>query len=1550
MPTTKRLQATSIAALGCLLLLAGPVQANSFPAQSLIIPTQASYQDPCGMVSTYGLVYSVLRANDGLRASKPVTGTGSFSTPITIHWVYSTLKKSPNRCVPTNLDTVFNGKTKLTSGGTIADTAWNDGCDITLNNVGAPPATLINNSNTASTADTAIVTIDTTTDFGNALAFPNFQQHPTGSEKLTTLQYAGGAFVISASDAPGFLDLLSGKSVAQDAVGHVIKFDAFKSKGAGSCSTGTTTNNGNTIAVFTSNPAQANVHQVNIHRSQVPFTADDNARMNGAPPKIGLLQSVDHDFANESGNSVLTGLSRGSNDPILNKPIVGTPTGIKGTQLRFYLASAGLDFPEAGGCPPGGYNDPTVNTYDAVTAGFCQGGNSPVAASGQIYDNLDARDFNSGLINGTTGGKPNYTVIWAPHWEGRPWQTVTSGSNQTAGCNASCISGAQAALATFLDDTSTRRGFLGECATVGFMEGAVNDIEELTYNNTCNPGYATGNPNSTNAGCFPNERFINNINATESLTCTKAGSVCAAPGTGSAQGALGLTHDISNASTVSQRLNNCTDPTTNSAPCIQYGNPNSAFSQIGDYRWFSYSGGVGNYFPTSSTMYTPGTQRLLYTVNGNFNTAFKTALANDPASLSIADNVSLVQRGNDNKKATMIYLAGHNYTPDIAGTRIALNTLLALGLVLDTKESAFVGPTIFGDNLVVPTYNRITNSSNSIPSSYITFTPGTVTSPGPIKDWLFPYHTGTLHVDSLTQVAANGGSTTPYNQNQIFQQKLPDPGARNIFTYLGGHVSTSTTDLQASALPSNGGRGVAQVGWTPVNFSRASIDGTGFFDQYHISQTGTPAYAGMVAGSNNVSDLQEALELTITKSDLNSDQGLLEQAAMKIKLILPSEINNAKWLIQMVRGYCYPTAPLTNFTPAQSDCQQTGASNVAQLGGIVHSQPAVVPASPLIPELPTGKHRPTVVYVGALDGQLHAFYMPSDTLDSGYTGPAATLVDANSNASSAFTTSFAASFAAPAGGTELWSFIPPGQLPLLQNNNAQVDSSPAVTDVFGDFDGTGVRTWRTVLVASAGGSNREIFALDVTNPLKPVLLWDIQSSFDSSLPYAPSVLADNDTGIASNAEAFNWQNRCRIADVSAGTCRPTKYLLPPATDAGRSFSGLFNYSHLGASQSVSTGVLRRSNAPVYGAFVATNEAGGHGIYIFGIDLVTGAKLWEWNNPYDREAYNPTTGSPKLANKYAGTANSAPAGIAIISRSLDDQVNLVYAGDDEGSLWELNAEDGINTTAYSGPLNCNAVGDTGTCNYSLSQAYGYSSDLFGSANADTPQPVSTLPTVFTIRSDVPASGIFNKYVGQAMLAYGTGGTDAVASITPQVSGAIHLIPLSPLARDTPVDLTGASGSTRTTHAANKGVDYEAGVTKGASPTTFEYPKALTNGERVYGDISVDQSGRLFFGTTTGSVTDIDSRGSLSGNIYQIDTASTTPNAALSTMKLTSAAIGGVGGNVAIGKNASGQQVMVVSTDKDLQVPKPTAGSGLSSQAPVQPTGGLLGWFIRLTGRE
>jgi type IV pilus assembly protein PilY1 len=1608
-------------AMLCAVFLAPAARAVTFPANSLIIPTSSVFQDPCGMVSTYGLVYQVLRANDGWRKA-PKT-TGNFKAPITVHWVYSSTKASPNRCVPTDLNKIFDARsgtatqiatTTVPAGGpATGDSNWNDGCDFKITNTAGAIVKLVNNGSTASTSDTNITTIDTTTTLGSVLAFPNFKpvtiKHTTtgATDNVSVVQYSGGAFVISSSDADAFLDLLSGTAIVNDSANNAIDFSAFKSNTkSGAC---TATASGGK-AVFTqtgtnANNAVANSHMVNIHRAQTSFDADDNARMNASPPKIGLLQSVDHDYADEGGIGILhkdcrggtSGCSGSTTDPVLGGPIVGTPTGIKGTQLKFYLSSAGLDFPQAGGCPAGSYNatdyiDQTV--YPTNGSGATDKVNGPFSGAmcpngqgvpGQIYDNLDVIDLandskNGNLITGTdANGKPNYSVIWAPHFEGRPWKVKgNSKVTSNSGCDTQCITDAQKTLQAFLDDTAHKRGFLGECATVGFLEGAVNKGEATTYNTSCSPGYKNNDPNGTNgsditSGCSPNERYIS-IFGTQSLTCQKnASGACATPGTATATAPVGLLHAINPGSDVGVRLDNCTDPSTAAGvSCVHYASPTSAFSQIGDYRWWSYTGGVENYTTSSTAVYTPGAQRLLYTVD-NLN---KSTIKTNPASMAASDNVTLIQRGNDKNKAQMVYLAGHNYTPDVAGTRVALNTLMALGLVVSSVETAFVGPTILNDSVVVASYDRIT--STGVPPTYITFDPSAPSL------WTFPYHTGHLRVHSLSSLNSSAGNTVNFDNSGSlsFTAKLAAPSARRIFTYLGGFV-TATDALLPVSSQKQFGKGVGQVGWTPVKFDQSSLNSP-FLDKYHIGPVPIPNttpqaffnYPGMIPTQDGVSDLQEALEVGITSADIGSDNGATtaEQNAIVAKFQIaddttvsptaPGSIANAKWIIQMVRGYCYSTAPTSNFTPTSgSACTQTtngGGNNAAELGAIVHSQPAVIPASPLIDDLPTGSHRPTVIYVGALDGQLHAFYMPSDGADSSYTGPKNALTNVNPAAiPTDSTSSTLTSVSGLTGGEELWSFIPPGQLPLLKSNDAQVDSSPAVTDVFGDFDGSGIRTWHTVLVASAGGSNREIFALDVTNPLRPTLLWDIQSSFlQPKLPYAPQVLTADDTGLTTginaNAQAFTWQNRCRVGDTG---CASAQYTLPPGIDAGLTRSGLYNYTHLGASQSITVGVIRRNNAPIFAAFVATNDSVAQGIYVFGIDLVTGQKLWEWNNPFDKESYGPDAAAAnQLLNKYKGVGNTAPAGVAVVSRSLDDQVNSVYAGDDEGSLWELNAEDGVNNTGYAAattavPPGIDCTGDKlGACNFPLSQAYGYA--LF--TPADIPQPISTAPTIFTIRSDVPTNGVFRKYMGQTLLAYGTAGTDTVAAFTsPVVSGAIHVLPISISARDLPSDLTGAQSSTRRPHADAKGVGYEVGHDKDGSTGALGFPQALDSGNRVSGALSVDANGRLFFGTTTGTVSDLDNRGVLNGNIYQINTGATSAATGYSSIV---SSVGGIGGKVAVG-TVAGVSTLVVSTDRGIYVanqsaaPAPVTGNGvLATQTATQPAAGLLGWILRKAGRE
>lgn len=122
------------------------------------------------------------------------------------------------------------------------------------------------------------------------------------------------------------------------------------------------------------------------------------------------------------------------------------------------------------------------------------------------------------------------------------------------------------------------------------------------------------------------------------------------------------------------------------------------------------------------------------------------------------------------------------------------------------------------------------------------------------------------------------------------------------------------------------------------------------------------------------------------------------------------------------------------------------------LGGIDHSTPAIIGPSSVAGS-PT---RPTVAYVGALDGMLHAI---------GVSGGGVT------------------------PGTELWAFIPPSQLTRIAQLQAGVDGSPQVSDAFVDLSGNGLRSWHTLLAIPSGNFGGTLDMLDVTDPLHPAYLW-----------------------------------------------------------------------------------------------------------------------------------------------------------------------------------------------------------------------------------------------------------------------------------------------------------------------------------------------------------------------------------------------------------------------------------------------------------------------------
>ncbi len=168
-----------------------------------------------------------------------------------------------------------------------------------------------------------------------------------------------------------------------------------------------------------------------------------------------------------------------------------------------------------------------------------------------------------------------------------------------------------------------------------------------------------------------------------------------------------------------------------------------------------------------------------------------------------------------------------------------------------------------------------------------------------------------------------------------------------------------------------------------------------------------------------------------------------------------------------------------------------------KLWGIEYSTPAVIKGTPLIPGQ---ENRDRIVFVGANDGMLHAFYAGSYDSNTGkYTN---------------------------GDGSEIWAYIPSTLLSYLKDQPfndynrssvVSVSGSPAVGDFFVDIDGDGKKEWRTLLVGTATVDSLNqgvIFAMDVTDPYNPKVLWEktfpAENMGKSKGPAIGHIFKDND--------------------------------------------------------------------------------------------------------------------------------------------------------------------------------------------------------------------------------------------------------------------------------------------------------------------------------------------------------------------------------------------------------------------------------------------------------
>lgn len=157
------------------------------------------------------------------------------------------------------------------------------------------------------------------------------------------------------------------------------------------------------------------------------------------------------------------------------------------------------------------------------------------------------------------------------------------------------------------------------------------------------------------------------------------------------------------------------------------------------------------------------------------------------------------------------------------------------------------------------------------------------------------------------------------------------------------------------------------------------------------------------------------------------------------------------------------------------------------LGDALESQPIFI-AKPVFNYADPGysafvtaqANRPGTVYMGTNDGMLHAF----SALDEG-TSPVVK------------------------GGTERWAYVPSVVIPNMwkladKNYSTQhtnfVNGSPIISDVCtANCTDSTTAVWRTILVGGLNAGGQGYFALDITDPTAPTLLWEFTTANDSDL-------------------------------------------------------------------------------------------------------------------------------------------------------------------------------------------------------------------------------------------------------------------------------------------------------------------------------------------------------------------------------------------------------------------------------------------------------------------
>jgi type IV pilus assembly protein PilY1 len=397
--------------------------------------------------------------------------------------------------------------------------------------------------------------------------------------------------------------------------------------------------------------------------------------------------------------------------------------------------------------------------------------------------------------------------------------------------------------------------------------------------------------------------------------------------------------------------------------------------------------------------------------------------------------------------------------------------------------------------------NYQSNYASATSGDYADIVSGAKNWPDPLSSSSSGYantgNTVTSRIDDLWHAAVNAGGTYYSARDPAALTAGLTDALQRIDAQAGASAAAATSTLEPTG-------GVDQL-FVPSYETKTWV---GNISAYHYGtdpQTGAATIGGLMWQASSTLSLQTSRRIVMfdstasnklkdfTYSNLSTSQqayfnGLCASGNYKLNQCATLTSNAlAQVTGANVVNYLRGSNQYELWQPVQDNQvfrSRKGANGQwTPLGDIVDSRPTFVGKPPFSYQdngysdfQANNTSREQVLYVGANDGMLHAI-RASD-------------------------------------GYEEWAYVPTQLIPNLYHladesystsHRFYVDSSPVMGDV---YDGT---RWRTILVGGLGAGGTGYYALDVTDPIHPVALWEFTDN-DMGLTFGRPVIGKNQAG------------------------------------------------------------------------------------------------------------------------------------------------------------------------------------------------------------------------------------------------------------------------------------------------------------------------------------------------------------------------------------------------------------------------------------------------------